>query len=144
MENDYSDLIVRRDLNYRSLCWRYIVAEITTDYDIGMIRISHQLTTLFRSKHRCASKAVSYQIVYGCRKHAVESNSLVSDSSTRFHFLRWLRGRTPWTYQVQHCTRKIDSTGRFRVENNLIRHGPVDKQFCPDRNPDPLTGSEIR
>ena len=63
-------------------------------------------------------KAVSYQIVSVSR--AVEPESLVFDSCLRLFF-------SEMNERVNAVdvsgTSKIDSTVRFRVENNLIRYG---------------------
>ena len=63
-------------------------------------------------------KVVSYQIVFVSR--AVESESLVFDSCLRLFF-------SEMNERVNAAdvsgTSKIDSTVRFRVENNLIRYG---------------------
>ena len=63
-------------------------------------------------------KAVSYQIVFVSR--AVESESLVFDSCLRFFFSEMIERVNAADVSG---TSKIDSTVRFRAENNLIRYG---------------------
>jgi len=63
-------------------------------------------------------KVVSYQIVFVSR--AVESESLVFDSCLRLFFSEMIERVNAADVSG---TSKIDSTVRFRVENNLIRYG---------------------